>query len=97
MLELHFNPAMLEQLKRSPELKARTKTTADAIADHVRAMNIQVGDLDDNGFENLISIPVDVSDDNEVILAHPAGVAVQAKYGALTKAAAEVGLRAGGG
>jgi hypothetical protein len=32
----------------------------------------------------------------EVILAHPAGIAVQAKHGALTKAASQAGLEVKG-
>jgi hypothetical protein len=45
-----------------------------------------------DGDSSTTDLPVLVSDDGNVFLAHPAGEAVEAKYGALVKAAAELGI-----
>lgn len=82
-------------LKSSP-VDAATKAAAEAIADNVRAQNIRVGDQDGGKHEDDLPVTVKmVTTDRAhaiVALAHPAGMAVQAKHGALTKAAGQAGL-----
>jgi hypothetical protein len=86
----------IESLLRGSEIAAATREAAEAVADNVRSQNIRVGDKDGGSHE--VDLPVEVSmyeTDRAhavVVLAHAAGDAVQAKHGALTKAAAEAGL-----
>lgn len=88
------------ELLKSPTIDAATREAADAVAAHVRDMGIRVGDKD--GGRHEYDLPVDVqmvtTDRAHAIVAltHPAGQAVQAKHGALTKAAAQAGLDVGG-
>lgn len=96
--EVHIDEAAIRRLSKRGDVKAATRKLARQIADNVEGQHIQVGDLQADGVENITDIPVIVSDTEEVqvILAHPAGVAVQAKYGALTKAASSAGVHVGG-
>jgi hypothetical protein len=95
--KVHLNYAVLHRLVESDGTDRARKDLAEAIAQKVRDQNIEVGDIDDNnGLATTISIPVIVSEAGNVILAHPAGIAVEAKYGALVKAAAAVGLEVNG-
>jgi hypothetical protein len=86
----------IESLLRGREMTAATKEAAEAVADNVRSQNIRVGDKDGGSSE--VDLPVEVSmyeTDRAhavVVLAHAAGDAVQAKHGALSRAAAEAGL-----
>jgi hypothetical protein len=97
MAHVHLNEAALERILKRPQVDDAVKRLGEEIAQRVRGMHIPVGDVDDaNGQSTTIELPVIVSDAGNVILAHPAGIAVQAKYGALTKAAAEIGLEVHG-
>lgn len=97
--EVHIDEAAIRRLARRPDVRAATRKLAQRVAGRVEAQHITVGDLQADGVENIVDIPVIVSDTEEVqvILAHPAGIAVQAKYGALTKAASAEGIHVGGG
>lgn len=83
-------------LLKSAPIDAAAKAAAEAVADNVRDQGITVGDKDGGSHE--YDLPVKVfphtTDRAHVVvaLAHPAGLAVQAKHGALTKAAAQAGL-----
>lgn len=81
---------------RSDAVAAATKRAAESVADGVRAMNIRVGDRDGGPRERELPVTVTMSETDRahanVTLAHPSGTAVQAKHGALTKAAAQAGL-----
>jgi hypothetical protein len=83
-------------LLKSAPIDAATKEAAEAVAENVRDMGIRVGDKD--GGRHEIPLPVKVfphtTDRAHVVvaLAHPSGEAVQAKHGALTKAAAQARL-----
>jgi hypothetical protein len=81
---------------KSRGVVAATKAAAEAIAQNVRDMKITVGDKDGGKHEYPLPVTVKmVTTDRAhaiVALAHPAGEAVQAKHGALTKAAAQAGL-----
>lgn len=83
-------------LLQSTAMHRATQDAAERVADAVRAQNIKVGDKD--GGRHEYDLPVEVTTTTtdrahaNVTLAHPAGLAVQAKHGALTKAAAQTGL-----
>jgi hypothetical protein len=91
----------ISALLKSAPIDAATKAAAEAVADNVRGMGIKVGDKDGGSSE--VPLPVEVyphtTDRAHVVvaLAHAAGEAVQAKHGALTKAAAQAGLDVNGG
>lgn len=96
-----IDQAGLRAALNSPQAALALKAKAEEIADNVRAMGISVGDRD--GGPDEIDLPVEVHvhegrDLNAVVvLAHPAGLAVQAKHGALTESAARAGLQVRGG
>jgi hypothetical protein len=93
-IKVVINRAGLERAMKSPEAAAAARRRAEDAAEVIRGMGIEVGASDGGG---RIPLPVEVVDDPSIegvalVLAHPSGEAVQAKYGALTKAAAQVGL-----
>lgn len=92
MVRVHLNEAALQRRLKSPEADEQRKQLAEAIADGVRRQGIEVGAVTEGEFATTGELPVHVTDDGNVVLAHPAGQAVEAKYGALVKAAAELGL-----
>jgi hypothetical protein len=73
------------------------REAAEAVAENIREEGITVGG--ENGSADEIALPVEVYSNTgaepsaTVVLAHPAGRAVQAKHGSLTKAAAQTGLK----
>jgi hypothetical protein len=83
----------IEALLKGREMTAATREAAEVVADNVKAQGHEV-----EGIPGDIALPVTVSmyeTDRAhavVAIAHPSGEAVQAKHGALTKAAAEAGL-----
>lgn len=91
---VHLNQAALARLLESREIKDACTALGEQVADRVRTQGIDVehipGDID---------LPVGVFENSEgvaVIIAHPSGLAVQAKDGALTRAAAALGLEVHG-
>lgn len=82
-------------LKSAP-MVAATKVAAEQVAQKVRDQGIKVGDSD--GGPREVDLPVEVTMHTtdrahaNVTITHAAGASVQAKHGALTKAAAQVGL-----
>ena len=90
-MTVHLDLRGLKRLADSDGMRRVLHEAGEAVADNVRAMGVEVGDLTP-GTSFQIPLPVDVDADGSVALAHPAGDAVQAKHGALTKAAAEAGL-----
>lgn len=95
-MTLHLNEAALARLAKSDQMKTAAFEAAGAIADNVRSQGITVGDIDGGSWE--IALPVKISSREHITvsLAHPAGKAVQAKHGALTRAAAAAGLEVHG-
>jgi hypothetical protein len=93
---VRLNNRGVEDLLKSAPIDAATKRAAEVVADNVRDMNIRVGDKDGGRHERDLPVTVRlVTTDRAhaiVALAHPAGEAVQAKHGALTKAATQAGL-----
>lgn len=87
--------AGLGALLRSTEMHRLVQGVAEDIKREVDNQGITVGAFE--GSED-IALPVEVSVTTtdrahaSVVLAHPAGIAVQAKHGALTRAASAVGL-----
>lgn len=95
-MAVKINHAAVARLLKSAEMHRVIAAKAEEIAQNVRDLDITVGDVD--GGKHEIDLPVTVkmvTTDRAhaiVALAHPAGLAVQAKHGALTKAAAAAGL-----
>lgn len=79
------------------DMRGPVNALAQKIADNARAQGIRVGDRDGGPAE--YDVPVTVSSYTTdraaaaVTIAHPAGLAVQAKHGLLTKAAAGAGVK----
>lgn len=93
MTRIHLDQFALERLLLA-RVGTATKRLADELADTVRQQGIKVGDVD--GGKSEIPLPVRTYSDPDgkaaVVLAHPAGISVQAKHGSLTRAAASKGL-----
>lgn len=94
--DIRFDAAGLRAALNTAEMRHLVEEAANRIAGHVREQGIEVGAFAGGGDD--IPLPVKVVTDRtdrahaEVVLAHPAGLAVQAKHGALTKAASAEGL-----
>lgn len=84
-------------LLKSGAMQALVSLAAEKVAANVRSQGIMV-----EGEPGDVALPVEVSTTMtdrahaSVTLAHPAGKAVQAKHGALTKAASAAGLEVNG-
>lgn len=89
----------LEEVAKSREVRAAVHDAAQTVAENVEAQGIKV-----QGVPGDIALPVKVYDDttdgmrvnravSRVVLAHAAGLSVQSKHGALSKAASAAGLR----
>lgn len=96
MGKTRLDHAGIAAVLKGPLMQAAVKAAAEAVADNVRAQDIKVGDRDGGPHEYDLPVTVQMSTTDRahanVTLAHPAGMAVQAKHGALTKAAAQAGL-----
>lgn len=91
--KVKLNSRGIETILKSSAVKSEVEGLAEKVADNVRGQNIDVV-----GIPGDIDLPVRVSvyeTDRaraSVMLAHPSGLAVQAKHGLLTRAAAAAGL-----
>lgn len=87
----------LESLLKSSDVRKYVNDAAEQVADRVRQQGIEV-----EGIPGDIDLPVKVVEQTtdraraSVVLAHPSGIAVQAKHGSLSKAAAAEGLEVRG-
>lgn len=87
---VRLDHAGLAQALKSAEMAEAVRARADEVAENARGQGLTA-----SGGE---SIPVEVEEYTtdraaaSVTLAHAAGMGMQAKYGVLTKAAAEAGL-----
>jgi hypothetical protein len=83
-------------LLRGREMTDATREAAEAVADNVRSQGIRVGDIDGGSSEVELPVKVSMYETDRahavVVLEHASGEAVQAKHGALSKAAAQAGL-----
>lgn len=93
---IKLNSASLAQILKSARMQAAIAAKAEEVANNVREQGIKVGDRDGGPREHDLPVKVEHSVTDRarsaVIIAHPSGLAVQAKWGALTKAAAQAGL-----
>lgn len=87
----------MRNLASNEAMRALCRKAAERMAEHVQAEGIRVGDRD--GGRHEYELPVKVEDGvyngrafADVIINHPAGAAVQAKHGVLTRAASAEGL-----
>lgn len=100
MTDIKLDTAGLGSILRSRPVQALVRRVADDIAGNVDGQGIMVGAF--RGGSGDIPLPVTVETEvtdraaASVILAHPAGIAVQAKHGALTRAASAAGLEVHG-
>ena len=90
---VRLNSRGIEAAMKSAAMKQRVTEVAEQVAANVRAQGIYV-----EGEPGDVALPVEVSSyetdraRSSVTIAHPSGKAVQAKRGALTRAAAQAGL-----
>lgn len=90
---IQLDRAGISEVAKSREMQTLMHDLAERIADNVRGQGIRV-----DGVPGKHELPVKVTDTvtdrarSSVTIAHPSGKAVQAKHGALTRAAAEAGL-----
>ena len=91
--------AGLAAMLKSTEMHQMVQDAAEKIAQQVEEQNIRVGAFRGSGDIDLpVKVEVTTTDraHAQVVLAHPAGAAVQAKHGALTRAASAEGLQVRG-
>lgn len=93
--------ALNRAIRTAPGTAGALRAKGEEVADLVCQQGIRVGDQD--GGPDEIDLPVEVHVESgatpsmSVVLAHAAGLAVQAKHGSLTRAAAQAGLKLTGG
>lgn len=85
MTELHLNYMAISRLLKSDEMKKRIEEVANAIA-----ANVDVGSVTDAKV-GVQMVETDRAHANISVM-HPAGMAMEAKYGTLRRAAASQGL-----
>lgn len=94
---IRLDRAGVAALLKSAAMHAAVQEATEAVAANVRAQDIKVGDKDGGAHEYDLPVSAKVVTTDRahgtVALAHPAGDAVQAKHGALSKAAAAAGLQ----
>lgn len=99
--KVRLNHAGIAAALKSGEMDTLVSKAAEEIAENVRSQGITVGAF--KGGAGEIALPVTVTTSTTdrahatVTIAHPAGTAVQAKHGALTRAASAAGLSVKGG
>lgn len=92
-MSIRLNPRGFEAVAKSREVRAEVNELAEKVAANVRRQNIRV-----EGVPGDIELPVKVVEQTtdraraQVQLAHPSGLAVEAKHGVLGKGAIEAGL-----
>lgn len=98
--DVKLDHAGIGGLLKSTEMHRAIQEVTEQVAKNVEALGITVGDRDGGSHEYALPVKSDVTTTDrahgQVILAHPAGIAVQAKRGALTKAASQAGLEVKG-
>lgn len=94
--KIRLNSKGVAAILKSTEMHRAVQDAAEKVAANVKAQGIKVGDKDGGPRERELPVTVTMTTTDRakalVTLAHPAGQAVQAKHGALTKAAAQAGL-----
>lgn len=98
--KVRLDHAGIGAILKSASVASSISALAESVASNAREQGIMVGDRP--GGLSEIDLPVDVETYTtdraaaSVALAHPAGLAVQAKHGTLTSAAAAAGLEVRG-
>lgn len=98
--KVQLNHAGIAAILKSGEMHSFIETATEAVAQAVRDQGIKVGAF--KGGHGDIDLPVIakvITTDRahgSVLINHPAGIAVQAKHGVLTKAASSAGLQVKG-
>lgn len=97
---IKFDHAGIGAILKSGEVRSAIESLTKQVAQNVERQGITVGDKDGGSHEIALPVESDVITTDRahgrVVLAHPAGIAVQAKWGALTKAASQAGLEVKG-
>lgn len=94
-LDLKLDHAGLAAILKSAEMAAAVKSIAEDIANNARGIMVE-------GVPGNVALPVEVKSSvtdrarASVTLAHPSGLAVQAKHGVLTGGAAGAGMEVSG-
>lgn len=103
--DVTLDPRGLDAVATSLRVRQELTAVAERVADNVRSQNITVGDREGGPRQYPLPVVVHVNESKDmkidrivarISLAHAAGSAVQAKHGALTKAAAQAGLKVEG-
>ena len=93
---IRLNSRGIAEILKSAEMQRATQEAAEKVAQNVRDQAIKVGDRDGGPREHDLPVAVSMTTTDRaharVTITHPAGQSVQAKHGALTKAAADAGL-----
>jgi hypothetical protein len=93
---IHFDTSAIGAVLKSSAVRSALKKKAEEIAGHVDDQGLRVGAF--LGGQGPIDLPVRVTTDTTdravafVTIAHPAGIAAQAKHGVLTRAASAAGV-----
>lgn len=97
---IKFDHGGIGAILKSGEVRGAIEALTKRVAANVESQGITVGDRDGGSHEYALPVKSDVITTDRahgrVVLAHPAGIAVQAKHGALTKAASQAGLEVRG-
>jgi len=92
-----LNNAGVREMLRSTGMHRVIQDKAEEVAAKVRDQGIKVGDKNGGQRETELPVEVEVGTTDRargvVLLTHASGLAVQAKHGALTKAASAAGLQ----
>lgn len=95
--KIRLDRAGIAALLKSTAMHIAIQEATEAVAANVRDQDIKVGDKDGGPREHDLPVETRVTTTDRahgvVALAHPSGEAVQAKHGALSKAAAAAGLQ----
>ena len=91
--KVRLNSRGIEAVAKSAPIAREVTKLAEAVADNLRSQRHMV-----EGVPGDVALPVEVTSyetdraRSSVTITHPSGLAVQAKHGALTRAAAQEGL-----
>lgn len=96
---VRLDHAGISALLKSAEMHRMVQDAAEELAGKVREQGLEVGAIEGN-----TQIPLPVTTEvattdrahARVVLAHPAGIAAEAKHGVLTKAASALGVEVKG-
>lgn len=94
-VRVQLNPAGIAEALKSEPIKKAVEDAANAIAEGIAAQGLVAESGVDGGSPDIVGVvEIEVTDTAHatVTIQHPAGLAMQARHGVLTKAAASAGL-----